>query len=273
MTNFDTDSDVLCFEKPTEGARKSCNPYFEASDLSDVMLNCYCPNNRKGSYTKKVQRTAEYTRFCGEDENVDERIKRAQANRMFHLCENWCLFETSNPLRESWYYDPWKQCYRETYSGVGAHRSYCDRVVRNPDTIELQYVNGRTANLRECQRITSSPTEAPVEDINTTWSLSGMGESCDEACDLLNKSCAADQTATVFESEADLINAFSEAGFTCTSNNIVMDRKILEGYALPGLLHSRICANRQPTLRHLQDLDSDCHRILGADSKRLCACY
>ena len=41
---------------------------------------------------------------------------------MFHLCENWCLFETENPEAESWYYDPWKRCWREQYAGVGTHR-------------------------------------------------------------------------------------------------------------------------------------------------------
>jgi len=220
-----------------------------------------------------VQRTVDNTRFCGDDESVDERIKTAQANRMFHLCENWCLFETLNPEQESWYYDPWKKCYRETYSGVGVHTSYCDRVIRNPNSIELQFVNERSKNLKDCQRVTSTPTEAPVEDTATTYSLSGMGESCDEACDHVNKTCAADQTARVFVLESDLINAFSEAGFTCVSNNIIMNSTRLEGYALPGLLDSRICANRQPTLSHLQDLNSDCHRILGSNSKRLCACY
>jgi len=135
--NFDSflvdGGEVLCYEK-----QDYCNPYFEADDLNDVMLNCYCPNNRKGFYTKKVKRTTANTRFCGNDTEVDTRIQKAQANRMFHLCENWCLFLTENPEAESWYYDPWRSCWREQYA-----MSYCHRVIINPDTIEMQFVNRR----------------------------------------------------------------------------------------------------------------------------------
>jgi len=130
--------DALCFEK-----KDYCNPYFEADDLNNTMLNCYCPNNRKGFYTKKVKRTAANTRFCGNDAEVDTRVKKAQANRMFHLCENWCLFETADPMAEAWYWDPWKVCFREQRMEVGVHMSYCNRVIRSPDTIEMQFINRR----------------------------------------------------------------------------------------------------------------------------------
>lgn len=82
-----TKGSALCFEKNDD-----CFPYFEADDLSEIMLNCYCPNNRKGSYTKKVKRTVNNTRFCDSDLEVDTRIQKAQANRMFHLCENYSAF-------------------------------------------------------------------------------------------------------------------------------------------------------------------------------------
>ena len=269
-TNLDnsvTFGDALCWEKANY-----CNPYFESEDLNDVMLNCYCPNNRKGFYTKKVQRTVDNTRFCDEDSSVEERIRKAQANRMFHLCENWCLFETLNPEQESWYWDPWKTCWRETYSGVGNHRAYCDRVIRNPDSIELKFVNYRSENFLSCNG-TRTPTVAPVEDVNTTWILSEKGESCDEACVRHGNECAADQTAHIFGSESELINAFSEAGFSCESDYVIMNETGFEGWALPGLRGSLACANRQPTLSHLEDLDSDCGRILGSNWQRLCACY
>jgi len=133
-----TDGSAHCFQK-----ENYCNPYFEANELTDVMLNCYCPNNRKGFYTKKVKRTVSNTRFCGNDTEVDTRIQKAQANRMFHLCENWCLFQTENPDQESWYYDPWKACWREQYADAGPHISYCSRVIINPDTIEMKFVNRR----------------------------------------------------------------------------------------------------------------------------------
>merc|ERR1719499_2093743 len=125
-----------------------CNPSFEAHELSDAMLNCYCPNNRKGFYTKKVHRTVAATRFCGADDgSINARIREAQANRMFHLCENWCLFNTQHPRQESWYHDPWQQCWREQYAGVGTHRSYCFRVIRDPMTIEQVFIDARSANM------------------------------------------------------------------------------------------------------------------------------
>jgi len=143
-----TGGDSMCFQK-----EDYCNPYFEAEDLSEEMLNCYCPNNRKGSYTKKVKRTVENTRFCGNDTEVDTRIQKAQANRMFHLCENWCLFLTEDPQSESWYYDPWNACWREQYGAdSGMHRGYCDRVIISPDTIEMQFINNRVK--LSCQNAT-----------------------------------------------------------------------------------------------------------------------
>lgn len=136
-----TNGTALCFEKGD-----FCNPYFEADDLNEDMLDCYCPNNRKGFYTKKVKRTVNNTRFCGDDNDVERRLQKAQANRMFHLCENWCLFETENPEGESWYYDPWQTCWREQYTGYDMHMSYCSRVIRDPNTIEMQYINYRKNN-------------------------------------------------------------------------------------------------------------------------------
>jgi len=134
LDNTTTNGNALCFEKTDE-----CYPYFEASDLNEVMLNCYCPNNRKGFYTKKVKRTVANTRFCGSDTDIDERIEKAQANRMFHLCENWCLFQTENPEEEYWFWDPWNACWREQYAST----SYCTRVIEDPDTIEMQFINNR----------------------------------------------------------------------------------------------------------------------------------
>jgi len=266
LDSSETGGVALCFHKID-----TCNPYFNTSRLSDTMLSCYCPNNRKGSYTKKVKRTVSNTRYCGSDSEMDERIKLAHANRMFHLCENWCLFNTLNPEQESWYWDPWNTCWYETYSGPGAHRGYCDRVIRNPDSIELQFVNRRAQNFIDCGKTTTQPTLSPVEDVNVTYHLSAQAESCDDACAAQGKTCAADQTAQVFSSEAELTKVFSDAGFTCQF--IEMNRTDWQGWALPGLGYGRICANRLPTLSHLEDLDSDCNRKIGNSWQRLCACY
>jgi len=132
------EGDARCYEK-----QDYCNPSFEAKDLNDAMLQCYCPNNRKGFYTKKVKRTVRNTRFCGNDTEVESRIQRAQANRMFHLCENWCLFDAVNPKGESWYYDPWKRCFREQYTYGKGHNGFCHRVISSPNAIEMQFINRR----------------------------------------------------------------------------------------------------------------------------------
>jgi len=258
-----TGRDALCWAKGNY-----CNPYFEADDLNDVMLKCYCPNNRKGFYTKRVKRTVNNTQFCGNDSLVEERLKKAQANRMFHLCENWCLFDTLNPERENWYWDPWKTCWRETYSGVGAHNSYCDRVIRNPDSIEFKFLRYRSGMFCDA---TTRPTFAPVL-APYNWTLAEKRESCDDACSAIGAQCAEEATATVFGTEAELVSAFEEAGHTCDPDRIRMNETEWEGWALPGV-KGMVCANRLPTLSHLDSLDTDCSRILGGNWKRLCACF
>jgi len=247
-----------------------CNPYFEAEDLNDVMLNCYCPNNRKGFYTKKVQRTVNNTRYCGSDEEADERIRKAQANRMFHLCENWCLFETENPQRESFYWDPWKKCWRETYSGTGVHRSYCDRVIRNPDSIEMKFLNYRSDNFHSCG-VSLSPSSAPIAD-SYVWVLSEVEDSCDDACLSQNYTCAEEATAQ-YMTRSELKTAFSEAGITCADQYTSLTNSNYDGFALPGYRSSKFCVGRQATLSHLENLDTDCSREIGAGWQRLCACY
>jgi len=260
-----TGGEALCWAKDNY-----CNPYFEADDLNDDMLNCYCPNNRKGFYTKKVQRTVNNTRYCGSDEKADERIRKAQANRMFHLCENWCLFETENPQGESFYWDPWKKCWRETYSGTGAHRSYCDRVIRNPHSIEMKFLNYRSDNFYSCD-VSRSPSSAPIVD-PYVWVLSEMEGSCDDACLSQNYTCAEEATAQTM-TLSELIAAFSDAGVTCQYQYTTLTNARYDGFALPGYQSSKYCVGRQATLSHLDNLDTDCSREIGAGWQRLCACY
>merc|ERR1719220_334544 len=103
-----TGGEALCFQKEEE-----CYPYFEADDLNDVMLETYCPNNRRGSKTERVKRTVNTTRVCGSDIEADERLKKAHANRMFHLCSAWCLYQTENPESESWLWNPTGLCWKK----------------------------------------------------------------------------------------------------------------------------------------------------------------
>merc|ERR1719245_800468 len=214
---------ALCFAK-----MDYCNPFFEAADLNAEMLECYCPNNRKGTYTKKVKRTVPNTRYCGADPTgeIGERIRKAQANRMFHLCENWCLFETHNPQTESWYWNPWHTCWREQYAGIGTHRSYCNRVIRDPMTIEQQFINHRSDNF--CKKnpisgdveqiITEEPTGSPVT-FSSTWYVADEEDSCDDACNSRGLKCDELTTASLITgSDSDIQSAYSEAtgGGSCS---------------------------------------------------------
>jgi len=248
-----TGGDAICFVKDDD-----CYPYFEAEDLKDDMLKCYCPNNRKGYYTKKVTRTVENTRYCGSDDSVDTRIKKAQANRMFHLCENWCLFLTENPEAESWYWDPWHGCWREQYAGVGAHMSYCNRVVRNPNAIEMQFLNYRKNMF--CQ--SSQPTQSPSNMV-FAWYLADEKDSCDDTCKAENKVCGENLIASVDENNANAGSYFAQAGVTC-----VLEEVGNIDWALPGYeVSSGICLMRNSTTEH-----TGCNWAIGVGYQRLCAC-
>jgi len=244
--NSDGISDALCFEKADY-----CNPYFEADDLSDVMLNCYCPNNRKGFYTKNVVRTVAATRFCGSDPDgsITKRIREAQANRMFHLCENWCLFNTQAPRTESWYHDPWQQCWREQYAGIGTHRSYCYRVIRDPYTIEQLFIDTRASNM--CQQAganfggnlnTPSPTNVQ-QPPQWTYVLADQEDSCDDACTKGGYQYASRNTDFFTDESAFLGfgNPFTTLGLTCDAY-VVGE----VGWALPGVGPDGQCLLRNP---------------------------
>jgi len=258
----DTDTDLnqydsLCFQK-----QDYCNPFFEAEDLEQTMIDCYCPNNRKGFYTKKVKRTVANTRFCGSDADTDRRIQQAQANRMFHLCENWCLFNTFKPEQESWYWNPWRKCWREQYAGTGMHRSYCNRVIRNPDTIEQYFINYRRDNF--CAPRTPMPTGRP-SDLGFRWFLAQEEESCSDACDSRGRVCSEAGTASLGEttSERDLGDAFTEAGFTCASYGVAR-----KDYAAPAVDSMGKCLRRHD----MTEANTGCNWATGVGYQRLCAC-
>jgi len=249
-----TGGDVLCFAKDA-----SCYPYFEAEELNDVMLKCYCPNNRKGYYTKKVRRTVENTRYCGgDDSEVNARIKKAQANRMFHLCENWCLFLTENPEAESWYWDPWHDCWREQYAGVGPHMSYCNRVIRSPNAIEMQFLNYRKNMF--CQ--SPQPTQSP-SIVDHIWYLADEGDSCDDACMTNNKVCEENLTAGVTENNVNAGSYFAQAGVTCVNEEVGNVDWALPGYEVS----SGICLIRSSSTEN-----TGCNWAIGLGYQRLCAC-
>jgi len=261
----------LCFAK-----RDYCHPYFEAEDLNDVMLKCYCPNNRKGTYTKKVKRTVANTRFCDSGyPEVERRIQKAQANRMFHLCENWCLFETDNPKTESWYWNPWHRCWREQYAGTGVHMSYCNRVIRNPNTIEQHFINTRSDSFckknLETGEIISLVTEEPTGQpsvFTSTWYLADEEDTCDEACADQGKLCDEGKTnSLVTGMDTEMNDALQEAS---NSNLSCPDTETgKKDWALPAIkTNSGMCV-----LRHPDSSYTGCNWAVGVGYKRLCACY
>jgi len=256
----------ICFAK-----QKACHKYFGQNELNDVMLKCYCPDNRKGFYTKKVFRTEAATEFCGQDDDntITLRIREAQANRMFHLCENWCLFNTQKPREESWYHDPWEQCWREQYAGVGTHRSYCNRVIRDPMTIEQYYIDERSANLcdnsaMDSAKNTDPPTPAP-NAAAVTWFLASAEDSCDDECANYGMSC--DGNAIHLITDVTSATAvFSELGLSCDPVDF---EEGTEDWAFPGVGPDGTCIYRNPATT----METGCNWAIGVGYQRACACY
>jgi len=264
----------VCYQKNV-----ACNPYFQEDDLSEIMLNCYCPNNRKGFYTKNVVRTVAATRFCGSDSDgsITKRIREAQANRMFHLCENWCLFNTQAPRTESWYHDPWQQCWREQYAGIGTHRSYCYRVIRDPYTIEQLFIDTRSNNMCATTSVergsgpnTPSPTNiGQVPPGNYDYVLADAEDSCDDACATAGYSyCTRNTDFFTNESVFAQENPFTILGLTCSEYEIGE-----EGWAFPGVGPEGQCILRNPlTNSQAWMAETGCNVAIGVGYRRICSC-
>jgi len=264
----------ICYEKSDH-----CNPYFAEDQLNDVMLKCYCPNNRKGFYTKKVVRTVAASRFCGTDTDgaITKRIREAQANRMFHLCENWCLFNVQNPRAESWYHDPWNTCWREQYAGIGKHRSYCYRVIRDPFTIEQEFLDERSS--RMCGRSaaqyggnenTPAPTNVQPPPSEASYHLAAEEDSCDDTCNALGVDYYCTDLTNLFTSEISLAigNPFTSVGLTCSSYVVGED-----GWALPGVGPNGECILRNPATDSQEwTTPTGCNVAIGTGYRRICSC-
>jgi len=287
ISDWTTLNGAVCYRKDVD-----CNPYFQESQLSDVMLQCYCPNNRKGFYTKNVVRTVAATEFCGMDNDgsITKRIREAQANRMFHLCENWCLFNTQSPRTESWYHDPWRECWREQYAGVGTHRSYCYRVIRDPYTIEQLFIDTRSANMCNADDgqplNTPSPTygTAPPDQIN--FFFANAEDSCDDACTTLGGTCVENIGQTFYTEEANAGPAFTEA---FTNGNMSGDCSAGYETGNVGWAHPSLGPNGECILRDADTNDAEvdaelptaglkymattgCNVAIGVGYRRLCSC-
>jgi len=274
-------NDLSVFSRPAICVEKQdyCNPFMQESDLDEFNVQCYCPNNRKGFYTKKVKRAVENYVACDGDAERTSRIRLAAANRMFHLCENWCLFNVYTPELESWYWNPWQKCFRIQYAGTGMHRSYCNRVITNPTdpgdekVIEQYFINWRRDNF--CQTgehpqghdQTYPPTGQPTDFAGATeWYLAEEEESCDTACANQGYICSDAETAKLGESASDndVQAAFEEAGHLCTKYGVAPKH-----YAAPSLkTGSEECLRRHDSTEE----NKGCQWPTGVGYKRLCAC-
>merc|ERR1712079_998998 len=122
--------------------------------------------------------------------------------------------------------------------------SYCNRVIRNPDAIEMQFLNHRKNMF--CQSPT--PTQTPSNMI-FAWYLADEEDSCDDTC--------------MAENNANAGSYFAQAGVTC-----VLEEVGNVDWALPGYeVSSGICLVRNSTTEH-----TGCNWAIGVGYQRLCAC-
>jgi len=219
LPNLSGSPAVQCFAKTDQ-----CNPSFESSDLDEELLTCYCHNQSHGFLTKNVERTVEATRYCGSmdtEEEIElwfeetEAIRRAQANRMFHLCDAWCLFDVDNPREKYWFYNPRSMCWDKQGT-----KGYCYRQHVAVNSIEFQYVVNRANKM--CGRSKDIPTFAPTTR-GVTWVLErGLRrEFCSTVCELENMTCSGEDFHLLFNSQIEdhsdrIVEIYRSAGVECT---------------------------------------------------------
>lgn len=190
---------------------EDCNPSFGADDLNSVMLNeCYCPidlADSEGYFWYQMMRIPENSRYCNEDEpsngcgascvnKKNDLIRRAQANRMFHLCQNWCLFDVDDPYNTFWIWDMERFCWTDTRTKVNRHGkshhvNYCKnrhiRVNNGKGSIEFNYMVERTRNM--C-------TPPPAIDYVSYYLSRNDRESCGVTCARNGKTCYVGRSPT-----------------------------------------------------------------------------
>merc|ERR550517_293120 len=277
-------------------------------------MECYCTDERKGHFLRKVERSLETANFCAQcakknawrcqrdpdcgwdEENqmcVDEsgreaemtrKIRRALANRMFHLCENWCLWDVEDPTDLYWYWSPWEKCWREQWDGLYCHREH---VVKN--SWEMQYMIHRSNNFCNFDEdlqdlvpgrfVPGAPENSAFEDIEISWEIASKDQSCDATCAGAGLQCNADQITSIknFEGVTDeaklawnslVIGTFMKAGTRCD--------EVITGnpsFALPAYRGSS--TDKQPTVcitRSKEATSDPCAGTIGGNYRRLCAC-
>merc|ERR1719427_1015736 len=133
--------------------------------------------------------------------------------------------------------------------------SYCNRVIRNPEAIEMRFLNHRSRLFCQSQQPTLLPS-----NMGSSWYLAEEEDSCEDACESRLKVCDENLTANVTESSGAY---FAEAGVTCASEQIGKADWALPGYEVS----TGICL-----LRNSATENTGCNWAIGVGYRRLCAC-
>jgi len=117
-----------------------CIPRKHESELTTDVLGCYCES------TGRVDRTKDTAHFCTMDDTdvwneETARIRLALANRMFHTCNSWCLFDVDEPTTKFWLYNQFQRCYKRQ-----GKKGQCQRVV-DQNGAQINFVQERSASV------------------------------------------------------------------------------------------------------------------------------
>lgn len=136
--------------------------------------------------------------------------------------------------------------------------SYCNRVIRSPETIEMQFINYRKNRLCQIPKPTASPSV-----MNSTWYMAEEEDSCDDVCIANGMGCDENFIASLEDPTPELEAYFASAGVTCASIEVGdVD------WALPGFeVSSATCLTRNNSTD-----STGCNWAIGVGYKRLCAC-
>jgi len=226
----------------THHERPVCNNRFQTPALEEqaekwqTLMSCTCSKQDMDIDRTIVGRTWDTTRVCAtpdvtplpsdsvqekQDKEalknfLEERLKLAMVNRMWHLCRNWCVFDVDFPRTTSFYWDPFftdddgniEECWRtqvhelreegEEHPTISnAHDNFCFREHINKNSIEFQFILKRASTFCNHPELPSyEPTSAPinVDGKSLPAPVVRSGDSADgkitwRVSDNINKSC------------------------------------------------------------------------------------
>jgi len=144
--------------------------------MTNEIMNCYC-GGKNSVYGKLPRRSVENSVLCEKrgltewERMIDSlRIHRAQANRMFHKCESWCLFDLAEPESKSWLWNKKGECWKQQ-----GPNSLCNRIVGR-NSAEFQHVKQRSSKM--CKKDLTGGIAWKLEPKGSR----GRDRSCDVIC-------------------------------------------------------------------------------------------